>query len=40
MAAWAEESQLESLEQMAGVIDRLARRIEDAAEGAGQEGQL
>ena len=40
LAAWAESSDLAVLERTAGLIDRLARRIEDAAipdEGSGDE---
>jgi antirestriction protein ArdC len=40
MAAWAEEGQLETLEQMAGLIDRLASRIDNAAAGGSEEEAL
>jgi hypothetical protein len=37
LASWAESAELEVLERMAGLINRLASRIEDAALGEGQE---
>jgi antirestriction protein ArdC len=36
LASWAEQAPIETIEATAGLIDRLARRIEDAVEPAGQ----
>jgi hypothetical protein len=37
LASWAEEGEIETLEWTAGLVDRLARRIEDAVAGSDEE---
>jgi hypothetical protein len=38
LASWAEQAPIETIEATAALIDRVARRIEDALEPAGQGG--
>lgn len=37
LASWSQDTELSTIERAAGLIDRLARRIEDAVDAAGQQ---
>ena len=39
LASWSEDADLETIERAAGVIDRIARRVEDALDSAADVGE-
>ena len=39
LASWSENAELETIERAAGVIDRIARQIEDALDSAAGDGE-
>ena len=39
LASWSEDAELETIGRAAGVIDRIARRVEDALDSAAGDGR-